>query len=219
MNAVLKSLRLDYYAFKANYKAFAIIYALAIYLSLYTQPTIVIVIVMIFSSIFSGMTFLVWERNHLSKLYGILPLGRMDVVIGRYLHALIFGIINCAVAGMVTVMVSLISNKGGMDAFSFTAYISVFFLYFCLSIGVSFPIYYKFGVIKAAISMILPLYLVVMSGIFISRNVDSISSLKQIIEYLAYNPTMMWVAGIGLGLLLLVISCPVSCLIYKRSEL
>lgn len=218
MSAVLKSLRLDYFSFKANYKAFIIIYALAIYLSLYTQPTIVIVIVMIFSSIFSGMTFLVCERNHLNKLYGTLPIGRTEVVVGRYLHALVFGAVNWAVAGAVSGAVSLLAGKG-LDVFGFSAYMSVFFFYFCLSIAVSFPIYYRFGVLKAAISTILPLYLVVMSGIFISRNADTAAGLKQVLQYLADNPAMMWAAGIGAGLILLVISCPLSCLIYKRSEL
>ncbi len=41
-----------------------------------------------------GLYFLLYEKNNLTQLYGILPLRKKEVVIGRYLYALAFGIVN-----------------------------------------------------------------------------------------------------------------------------
>lgn len=217
MSNVLKAMRLNHYILKANYKTFLFIYVLAIFMSFFRQPALTIVIVMIFSAAFGGTIFSVAEKNNLSKLYGSLPLGKFEVVMGRYLYALLFGIINEIVAGFLAYTTSHIANKS-IGQLEFSAYLSMFFLYFCLSIGISFPIYFKFGFSKAYIFTMMPLYVVAIIGIFIGRKVNSLT-IKQIIQYLTSNPAAIWVAGIGSGLILLVISCYLSCLINRKTEL
>lgn len=219
MSNILKSIRLDYYTLKAIYKTLIIVYILAMVLGLFTQPPVIFMVVMIFSSVFSGMIFSISEKNNLSNLYGILPLSKFEAVIGRYLFALFFGIINEIVAGSLAYIISPFAKRE-MDGITLILALSVSFLYFCMAVGVSFPIYFKFGFSKAYIFTMLPLYIVFISSVLlISKNPGSLNSLEQTIQYFISNPNMIWAAGIGLGLILLGISCPLSLLIYKRNEL
>lgn len=219
MSNVLKSLRLDYYVFKANYITFVfVVYALAILLGVLTQLGLIIAIVMIFSAFFSGTAFSIYEKNNLSKLYGILPLGKFETVMGRYLYAVLFGIINIIASGSIAYIISLSFNKE-LDLIVLTAYLSASFLYYCLAVGVTFPTYFKFGFSKAFLFTLVPLYVIFIVPILMTRNEASLNKLKQIIQYFTSNPDMIWATGFGLGLILLAVSCYLSCLIYKRKEL
>jgi ABC-type transport system involved in multi-copper enzyme maturation permease subunit len=219
MNNVLKSIRLDYYTVKVSYKIFVFaVYTLAIFLGVLTQPGLIIAIVMIFSAFISGSVFSIYEKNNLSKLFGILPLERFEVVIGRYLYALFFGVINGIISGSIAYIISLYTNKG-FDHLAFIAYLSFSFLYFCLAVGIIFPTFFKFGFSKAFIFALLPLYIIFISPILMVRNTAALNKLQQIIQYFASHPNMIWVTGIGVGIILLVISCLLSCLIYQKKEL
>lgn len=223
MSDILNSMRLDFYIIRANFKMLiAPAYILAIVLGVLTQATYMIVLIVMFiSAISSGMFFSVYEKNNLSKLYGFLPLGKSEVVMGRYLYALLFGIINEIVSLTLTYIVSQILNKG-IGQLEFSACISGSFLFFCLSVGIQFPIYFKFGFSKAYIFTNLPLYLIFISIFIIirtSRKTNILSSLGQVIQYFTSNPAMVWVTGIGLGIILFYLSFLLSSVIYKKSEL
>ncbi len=217
MTNVIKSVRLDYYTLKSNYARFIIIYALAVLLAVFTQPVIAIVIIMAFSVFLSGLVFSIYEKNNLSRLYGILPLRRTDVVIGRFIFALCFCLINMLVSGCMAYIISSYSGKG-MEQSTFITYLSASFLYYCLAIGISFPIYFKIGFSKAYIFTMLPMYIIIMGSVLISKKAD-LSGLKQTFQYYISHQHMIWITGCGAGLILLAVSCFVSCLITKRAEL
>jgi hypothetical protein len=219
MGNVLKSIRLDNYILKAYYKAFIVVYAIAIIIGIIAKiPALTVAIVVVITAPFIGTYFSVYEKNNLSKLYGILPLGKFEVVIGRYLYALFLSIINGIVSGILAYIISLFLNKG-MDRLTFITYLSASFLYFCLFIAVQFPIYFKYSFSKVYIFSNLPFYLVFVIGAYILNKTDILKSLSQIIQYFTSHQNMIWVTGVGLGLILLIISCPLSYLIYKKNEL
>ena len=219
MSNVLKSIRLDNYILKAYYKTFIVVYVIAILIGIISQiPALTVVVVMVITAPFIGTYFSVYEKNNLGKLYGILPLGKFEVVIGRYLYALFLSIINGIVSGILAYIISIFINKG-MDHLTFITCLSASFLYFCLFIAVEFPVYFKYAFPKVYIFTSLPFYLVFVVGAFIFKKTDILQHLSQIIQYFTSHQNMIWVTGIGLGLILLIISCPLSCLIYKKNEL
>jgi hypothetical protein len=219
MSNVLKSIRLDNYILKAYYKAFIVVYVIAILIGIISQiPVLTVVVVMVITAPFIGTYFSVYEKNNLTKLYGILPIGKYEVVIGRYLYALFFGIINGIISGILAYIISIFIKKG-MDHLTFITCLSASFLYFCLFIAVEFPVYFKYSFSKVYIFTSLPFYLVFVVGAFIFKKTDILQHLSQIIQYFTSHQNMIWVTGIGLGLILLIISCPLSCLIYKKNEL
>jgi hypothetical protein len=219
MSDVLKSIKLDHYILKAYYKAFMMVYVIAIIIGIITQiPALIVAIVLVITAPFIGVYFSIYEKNNLNKLYGILPLGKFDVVIGRYLYALFFGTINGIVSGILAYIISLFLPKG-MDHLTFIICLSVSFLYFCLFIAVHFPIYFKYAFSKVYILTNLPSYLIFVIAAYIFKKTDILTHLSQIIQYFTSHQDMIWLTGIGLGLILLIISCPLSYLIYKNNEL
>ncbi|HZK70196.1 MAG TPA: ABC-2 transporter permease [Clostridia bacterium] len=219
MSNVLKSIRLDNYILKAYYKTFIVVYVIAILIGIISQiPALTVVVVMVITAPFIGTYFSVYEKNNLNKLYGILPIGKYEVVIGRYLYALFLGIINGIVSGILAYIISIFINKG-MDHLTFITCLSASFLYFCLFIAVEFPVYFKYAFSKVYIFTSLPFYLVFVVGAFIFKKTDILQYLSQIIQYFTSHQNMIWVTGIGLGLILLIISCPLSYFIYKKNEL
>lgn len=97
------------------------------------------------------------------------------------------------------------------DSFS-----SASFLYFCLFIAVLFPIYFKYPFSKVYILANLLIYLITPIGLYVFKKTDLLKNLNQIIQYFTSNQYMIWITGIGVGLILLVISCSLSYLIYKK---
>lgn len=218
MSNILNAIRLDFYIVKSVYKTVALIYMLAILFGIIAQPTASIFIIMVFAVFFSGMVFSIYEKNHLNELYGTLPLGKSDVVIGRYLYALFFGIINAILAGIIVCFIYYFTNKG-MDYFTFISTLALSFIYFCFAVGIAFPIYFKFGFSKAYVFTMVPLYLVFIGAVFISRKTNALNNLKLMIQYFMSHQNMILVFGILAGLILMVISCYISYLIYRKSEL
>lgn len=218
MSNILKAIKLDFYIVKSVYRRAVLTYLISILFGFIAQPMIPIFIIMVFSVFFSGMIFSLYEKNHLNKLYGILPLGKSDVVIGRYLYAFFFGIVQAVLAGIIAYAISFVTNKA-TDNFTLTAALSLSFLYYCFSIGIAFPVYFKYGFSKAYVFTMVPIYLIFIGGIFISKKTSALDNLKQLIQYFSTHQGMILAFGIGLGLILLFISCLLSCLIYKKSEL
>ena len=110
MRNVFKSMKLDYYVLKGNYKIFLLFaYLIGAALGVLTKYTYMMGMIVLLISAVSGTTFFqVYERNNLSNLYGMLPLKKSEVVLGRYIYTLMFGIINGIVAGVLTYIFSFV---------------------------------------------------------------------------------------------------------------
>ena len=216
---VLKSVGLDHYIFKSYYKTLIVLYIIAAIIGIISQiPIITVSVVIAISAPFIGTIFSVYEKNNLNKLYGILPIGKHEVVIGRYLYALFFVIINGIVSGVLAYVISLFVNKE-MSQLEILTYLSASLLFFILYIAIDFPLFFKFTFSKIYVLTNLPFYLLFVIGFFIVKKTDTLKNLTQIIQYFTDHQNMIWVIGIGLGLILLCISVPLSCAIYKRKEL
>lgn len=218
MSNLLNAIKLDFYTVKSVYRMAALTYLISIIFGFIAQPMVPIFIIMVFSVFFSGMVFSIYEKNHLNKLYGILPLGKSDVVMGRYLYAFFFGVVQAVLAGMIVYVISYVTNTA-MDSFALIATLSLSFLYFCFAIGIAFPIYFKFGFSKAYVFTMVPIYLLFIGGVFISKKTSALNNLQRMIQYFSAHQGVILAAGIGLGILLLIISCSISYLVYQRSEL
>ncbi len=219
MHPILKSMRLDHDILKGYYRTFLVVaYGLAVLVAVLTQKTgWAIVVVLTISAPFVGVNFFLYERDHLSKLYGILPLGKNEDVIGRYLYALAFGIANGLAASLLAYVLSLVVNSR-MSQLEFLTFAFAPFSYYCLYIAVLFPIYFDFPYSKVYIITNLP-FPAVVAFAYLLRKDNLLQRLQPVIQYFTANPNRVWAAGLGLGLLLLLVSCPLSILIHQKSEL
>ncbi len=220
MANILKSIKLDHTVLKAYYKIFMGVYVLATIIAIvFKAPVVTIPVVIVVAAPFISVYFLVYERNNLSKLYGILPLRRSEVVIGRYTYALLFGILNEVFSGILAYILSLILNAG-ISYLEFIIFFSAGFLYVCLYISIQLPLYFRFPFSKVYIFSNLPVYLVAVFLVYLFKRTDFLHQLNQAIQYYSSNQTMIWaITGLGLGLILVLVSCPLSFLIHQKSEL
>jgi len=220
MNNIYQVTKLDYYLINSYYGRLLIIYAVGI-LSAVSTPSSLAIISMgfVISVFFGGLPFSVSEKNNLDKLYGILPLKKFEVVAGRYFYALTFGIINGIILGCLAYFVPLFLNKGMMNQLTLIAFLSVYFLYFCLSVSISYPIYYKFGFTKAYVFTVLPFFAIVIGCALIASKTSVLNNLAQVIQFFILHSYMILIIGIGLGLLLLITSFFFSYGIFIRSEI
>ena len=220
MANILKSIKLDHAVLKAYYKIFMGVYVLATIIAIvFKAPVVTIPVVIVVAAPFISVYFLVYERNNLSKLYGILPLRRSEVVIGRYTYALLFGILNEVFSGILAYVLSLILNAG-ISYLEFIIFFSAGFLYVCLYISIQLPLYFRFPFLKVYIFSNLPVYLVAVFLVYLFKRTDFLHQLNQAIQYYSSNQTMIWaITGLGLGLILVLVSCPLSFLIHQKSEL
>lgn len=94
MGNVVKAMRLDFHTQSAIYqRVLSLAYAVVIVLAFVAKTRYFSVfIALVVSAALSGYVFLASEKNKLGRLYGILPLKRPDLVLGRYLYALLFGL-------------------------------------------------------------------------------------------------------------------------------
>ncbi len=219
MHPILKSMRLDHDIQKGYYRTFlAVAYGLAILIAgLAQKPGWAIVTVMTIAAPFVGSSFYLYEKNNLSKLYGILPLGKNEVVIGRYLYALAFGVANGIATSLLAYLIAWIVHAR-MSPLEFLTFAFAPFAYFCLYVAVLFPIYFEFPYSKVYIITNLPFPAVVALA-YLLRKDNLLQQLQQVIQYFTANQNMIWVTGFGLGLLLLLVSCPLSIWIHQKSEL
>jgi len=213
MSNVIASMRLDFYIQNSNYKrVFALGYALAIIVGVLTgTPYATVLIAMIISAAFTSFVFLVSEKNNLGSLYGTLPLRKSELVLGRYLYALLFGLGNVIAASLLTWVISLVTGK--TLAFpDLSAYLCAAFLYFCLFTSIVFPVYFRFGFSKNYLLTNVPLYVLYAVGIGLVRK-GKLADLSGMIRYFTESLGMIWLCGVGGGLVLMALSYCISRLI------
>lgn len=211
MRNILKSMNLDHNIMKSRYPMFIIGYVLGTFLAVISKtPIYGALVVMIISAPLTGQYFSIYEKNNLEKLYGILPLKASEVVVGRYLYALGIIVINGAIAAMLAYIISFLTNKV-MSASEFLTYLSVGFLYVCLMLAVIFPLYFKFSFSKVYVFSNLPFYLIFIITFAFTRKTNVLEQTGLTSQYLASHFGMIAAVGLGLGLILLALSCLLSC--------
>jgi|GEM_PF-104256 len=217
MSNILKSIKLDHDIMKSRYSMF-IIDIIGVFFALITKiPIYGALIIMVISTPIAGQYFSLYEKNNLEKLYGVLPLRKSEVVIGRYLYALCIVAINGIIAAIVAYSVCIFTNKG-MNSLEFLTYLSVGFLYACLMTAVIFPLYFKFSFSKVYIFSNLPFYLIFVILFVLTRKTNVLQQTGQAAQYLTSNLGMIAAVGFGLGLILLVVSCLLSCALIEGNR-
>ena len=63
------------------------------------------------------------------------------------------------------------------------------------------------------------MYLVVVATLLIARKTDFLKNIAPVIQYFTNNQNMVWITGVGVGLILICISVPISIVVSKGNEL
>lgn len=215
MHDILKSVKLDHEIMKSHYPVFAIALFVGVFYAVMSKrPVLAASIVVVLSAPLVGTFFSVYEKNNLANLYGILPLGEYEVVIGTYLYALLVVIANGIVAGILSYAISVFADNGASGTTA-PIYLTVAFLFFCLILSVTFPLYFRYPFSKVYAFSNVPFYLVFVITLAVTKKTGVLGETGQAAQYLASHQYAIVAAGLGLGFLLLATSCLLSCAIHK----
>ncbi|AET67468.1 hypothetical protein Desor_1833 [Desulfosporosinus orientis DSM 765] len=218
MGNILKSLKLDHDIMKSRYPMFMIAYILGIFLAVISKtPIFGALVVMIVSAPLTGQYFSIYEKNNLEKLYGVLPLKASEVVIGRYIYALCIVVINGIIAAIVATIVSILTNRG-INSLESLAYLSGGFFYVCLMFAVIFPLYFKFPFSKVYVFSNLPFYLIFIITFAFTRKTNVLGQTGPAAQYLTSHLIIIAAIGFSLGLILLALSCLLSCALLEGNR-
>ncbi|MCL5256572.1 MAG: ABC-2 transporter permease [Chloroflexi bacterium] len=219
MNRILNATKLDFYTARSTLKLSALMFMLVIVIAAaMKQPAFTMPFVMIFVTYLGGTVFSAQEKNHSDKLYGILPLKRDEMIMGRYLYALVIGVFSLVVAGVLSWVIAGVLNVS-LDPVTFWIALAFAFVYYGFAVGVAYPIYFKFGFAKASPFAMLPMYLILLGFMLLTRKTNYLNELSQFVKFFADNMYLLPIIGIVGGLLLLAISVLVSDSIYTRKEI
>ncbi len=169
---------------------------------------------MTFMAMASSYTFSISEKNDMHRLYGILPVSKADLVIGRYLLLLGMGIFTL----LVSLFLDNIALKSLNVAISsqdllISGLVGIAFYIFYISFQL--PGYYKFGSIRGRMFMYIPvlgflLITFLLPGEKIASHLDP--------RFISENP-MLFIIGLFIILLgLYTISILISIRILKNKE-
>ena len=233
---ILGAMRLDYLWGRSYLVAYPAFFVLAFAIgTLAKMPIFTILLVVILGVFIAGGVFATQEKNHGDKLYGTLPLRRQDVVLGRYLYALVLGVVASFVAwglGYVASRVAgvdmgqlgpkrgTLGGTPGLNSFIMWSAIGFAFCYFCFAVAVAFPIYYHFGFSKAYFFTMLPLYLVFLVGFLVTRAINPGSiGVTNTVQFLIDHVYLLPLAGLVLGLAFWSVSLFIARRVYAHKEI
>ncbi|MCL2320744.1 MAG: ABC-2 transporter permease, partial [Oscillospiraceae bacterium] len=179
MNRILNATKLDFYAAKSTLKMTAALTIIAIVIGMISHgPDYTMMFTMVFGVTASGGIFSIYERNHSEKLYGILPLKKSEMIIGRYLYALIIGAAYIVFAAILGAVMSKVMSDN-MTALTYWATLGLGFAYFSFATGIAYPIYLKFTFAKAYVFTMIPMYIIAVLFLIVTRRTDIVSNLTK----------------------------------------
>ena len=222
MNRILNATKLDFYAGKSMLRLTAALAIIAIIIGVAAHgPEYAMMFTMVFGVTSCGSVFSVHEKSHSDKLYGILPLKKSEMIIGRYLYGLSIGVVYIIFAALLGfVLWQVLGDSADLTPFGYWATLGVGFVYFGFAMGVTYPIFFKFSFSKAYVFTMIPMYIIAVLFLILTRkNSNFASGFGQIVKFFTDHVALAPIFGILGGLILLAISLLIANIIYTRKEI
>lgn len=110
---------------------------------------------MYFISMTTGYTFSVMEKNSMERLYGILPIKKSELVIGRYFFIFALGLLNLTVTLIIqSIVLWAMGERLGVSDIVSAAIVGLFL--FALYTACQIPGFYKYGSIRGRVFIFIP---------------------------------------------------------------
>ena len=217
MSNIWKAAKLDFALIKSYSRTMAImivwpVIIVAINRSLYSG----ISFAMCFVSITASYPFSIAEKNSMERFYGILPVRKSSLVIGRYVYVILLG--------LTTLIFSLIAHSfvlrmmGETVQFIDIAAASVMGIFlFTFFTVFQLPGFYKYGTIKGRIFIYVPVVGLLGIMFLLSKLPASIQESLDIV--IDSSPALLAVLFIAVVAAMYMISIMVSVRIFKNKEM
>jgi len=176
MNDVLKTARLDLRVVTPYRKQALMMLVFAPLLGFAPRdPAAILPISVVYTSMLVSYPFSIGDKYDLATLYGVLPVGRSQIVLGRYVFALALFPVLVAGGLLLTVAAAPILDATitGTDLAMLAA---VSLLLFSLVVALQFPIYFWLGYTKARLVAMLPFVVLVAVIVALGSVLDGVTA-------------------------------------------
>ena len=216
MSNILKSTKLDIALVKPYFKTICFTLLLPIVFTAINRSLLTgVSFAMCFIAMTTGYTFSIAEKNNMERLFGILPVRKSELVIGRYVFVLAMGLISLIISLIAQPLVLKVLGEtvGVFDIV--TAAIAGVFL-FALYTVFQIPGYYKYGSIKGRVFMYIPVAGFLITLLLISKNpVGENKLLFTVIN----SPVLLMLLAVIFAIAMYVVSISASIKILKNKEM
>ena len=216
MSNILKSTKFDIALVKPYFKTICFTLLLPIVFAAINRSLLTgVSFAMCFIAMTTGYTFSITEKNSMDRLFGILPVRKSELVIGRYVFVFAMGLLSLIISLIVQPLVLKVLGEtvGVFDIV--TAAIAGVFL-FALYTVFQIPGYYKYGSIKGRVFMYIPVAGFLITLLLISKNpVGENKLLFTVIN----SPVLLMLLAVIFVIAMYVISILVSIKILKNKEM
>lgn len=216
MSNILKSTKLDIALVKPYFKTICFTLLLPIVFAAINRSLLTgVSFAMCFIAMTTGYTFSITEKNSMDRLFGILPVRKSELVIGRYVFVLAMGLLSLIISLIVQPLVLKVLGEtvGVFDIV--TAAIAGVFL-FALYTVFQIPGYYKYGSIKGRVFMYIPVAGFLITLLLITKSpVGESKLLFTVINF----PILLMLLAVIFVIAMYVISILVSIKILKNKEM
>ena len=216
MSNILKSTKLDIALVKPYFKTICFTLLLPIVFAAINRSLLTgVSFAMCFIAMTTGYTFSITEKNSMDRLFGILPVRKSELVIGRYVFVLAMGLLSLIISLIVQPLVLKVLGEtvGVFDIV--TAAIAGVFL-FALYTVFQIPGYYKYGSIKGRVFMYIPVAGFLITLLLITKSpVGESKLLFTVINF----PILLMLLAVIFVIAMYVVSILVSIKILKNREM
>lgn len=215
MSNMLKATKLDFSLVRPYFKVIGFTMLLPIAFAAINRSILTgVSFAMCFIAMTTGYTFSITEKNSMERLYGILPVKKSEMVIGRYLFVLALGTLALVVSLITQPIVLRVIGETVEKVDIISAAIGGLFL-FALYTVFQIPGYYKFGSIKGRVFMYIPV-----AGFLVTLFLlPKIPMDNSIITTLSNSPVLLIVLVIVLVVVMYAVSILFSIRIMKNKEM
>ena len=216
MSNILKSTKLDIALVKPYFKTICFTLLLPIVFAAINRSLLTgVSFAMCFIAMTTGYTFSITEKNSMDRLFGILPVRKSELVIGRYVFVLAMGLLSLIISLIVQPLVLKVLGEtvGVFDIV--TAAIAGVFL-FALYTVFQIPGYYKYGSIKGRVFMYIPVAGFLITLLLITKSPVGESKL---LFTVINSPILLMLLAVIFVIAMYVISILVSIKILKNKEM
>lgn len=157
MNEILKAAKLDFCLVKPYLKGFRFSFIMAVaFVAINKSFTFGVLFTIIISTMLIAYPFSISEKNGMEKMYGILPVSKKHLVIGRYLYTCSMGLLVSLLTSIIySILLRMLGVTVSLPEICMAAVLG--FIVFSFYTVVQLPGYYKHGALKGKAFIYIPI--------------------------------------------------------------
>ena len=216
MSNIWKSAKLDFSLVKPYVKTICFTMVLPVVFAAINRSLLTgISFAMCFIAMTTGYTFSITEKNSMERLYGILPIRKSDMVIGRYIFIIIMGL-TALIFSLIAHPVILTILGESISVFDYISAAVIGIFLFALYTVFQLPGYYKLGSIKGRVFMYIPVAGFLITLLLITKSPVGESKL---LFTVINSPVLLMLLAVIFVIAMYVVSILVSIKILKNKEM